>query len=109
MRAVVLGSLLPATHDPPPDLDIFLKLMAMDDGAFGRRFDGSATEFARLFPAFADLVTEEAGRRRIWRDDLDKTARETRLAEAFATLPYSFDQRLKHVRRPEECDESRAC
>ena len=69
-RAVVLGALLPATDDPATDLDISLKLMAMDDGAFGRRFDGSASEFARLFPAFADLVTEEAGRRRKWRDDL---------------------------------------
>lgn len=49
-RAVVLGALIPATHDPITDLDIFLKLMAMDDGAFGRRFDGSAAEFARLFP-----------------------------------------------------------
>src|SRR3984893_15108351 len=66
-RAVVLGALLPATRDPVTDLDIFLKLMAMDDGAFGRRFDGSAAEFARLFPAFADLVTEEA--RRGWRTD----------------------------------------
>src|ERR1700675_4420625 len=46
-RAVVLGVLLPTTHDPVRDLDIFLKLMAMDDGAFGRRFDGSASEFAR--------------------------------------------------------------
>ena len=34
-RAVVLGALLPVTHDPVTDLDIFLKLMAMDDGAFG--------------------------------------------------------------------------
>lgn len=105
-RAVVLGVLLPPTHDPVRDLDIFLKLMAMDDGAFGRRFDGSASEFARLFPAFADLVTEEARCRRIWREDLDKTTRESRVAEAFATLPYNFDQRLKHVLRPEECDEA---
>ena len=72
VRAVVLGTLLPATDDPAKDLDIFLKLMAMDDGAFARRFDGSATEFARLFPAYAELVTEEAGRRRIWRSDLDE-------------------------------------
>ena len=104
-RAVVLGCLLPATDDPAKDLDIFLKLMAMDDGAFARRFDGSANEFARLFPAWADLVTEENGRRRVWRDDLDDHDRETRVAEAFASLPYSFDQRLKHVRRPEECDQ----
>src|ERR1700681_2337502 len=46
-RAVVLGSLLPATGNPAKDLDIFLKLMAMDDRAFARRFDGSANEFAR--------------------------------------------------------------
>jgi putative DNA methylase len=29
--------------------------------------------------------------------------REARIAEAFASLPYA--ERLKHVRRPEECDE----
>jgi putative DNA methylase len=102
-RAVVLGALLPATDDLATDLEIFLKLMAMDDGAFGRRFEGTAAEFARLFPAHADLVTEEARRRRIWREDLDKSAQEVRIAEAFASLPYA--ERLKHVRRPEECDE----
>jgi len=104
-RAVVLGCLLPGTDNPAKDLDIFLKLMAMDDRAFARRFGGTANEFARLFPAWADLVTEEEGRRRVWRDDLDDHDRETRVAEAFASLPYSFDHRLKHVRRPEECDQ----
>lgn len=105
VRAVVLGTLLPATDNPTNDLDIFLKLLAMDDGAFGHRFDGSANEFARLFPAWAELITEEAGRRRRWRSDLDGNNRAVRMSEAFATLPYTFDQRLKHVRRPEECDE----
>jgi putative DNA methylase len=104
-RATVLGTLLPATDDPAKDLHIFLKLMAMDDRAFARRFDGGAAAFARLFPSYAELVTEEDGRRRIWRNDLDDHDRESRAAEAFASLPYSFDQRLKHVRRPEECDE----
>jgi putative DNA methylase len=106
VRAVVLGSLLPATDDPSMDLDIFLKLMAMSDSAFGRRFEGSATEFARLFPAYAELVTEVVGRRLIWRETLNEQAREAAISETFATLPYSFDQRLKHVRRPEECDEA---
>src|SRR6202011_2043785 len=55
VRAVVLGILLPATGSPAKDLDIFLKLMAMDDEAFERRFDGGATQFANLFPAWADL------------------------------------------------------
>jgi putative DNA methylase len=178
VRAVVLGCLLPARDDPAADLDIFLKLMAMDDDAFGRRFDGSATDFARLFPDHANFVatnltrvwrkdlpleelrkraeeircldaaphpyeeallaqlldfsksqklkepaasavefaavfahaaeelTEEVETRWRWREDIDEHERETRIAEAFATLPYSFDQRLKHVRRPEECDEA---
>jgi putative DNA methylase len=106
VRAVVLGCLMPATDDPGKDLDIFLKLMAMDDAAFGRRFDGSASEFARLFPAYAEISIEETGRRLRWREDLDESALESTVAKAFATLPYTFDQRLKHVRRPEECNET---
>src|SRR5271168_2846422 len=71
VRAVVLGCLLPATDDLAADLDIFLQLMAMDDDAFGRRFDGSAADFARLFPADAEMLTETSGRRTIWRADMD--------------------------------------
>jgi len=104
VRAVVLGALLPPSDDAAADLDIFLKLMAMDDGAFGRRFGGSASEFARLFPQYAELATEENGRRRVWRDDLTENERQARVAVAFASLPYA--ERLKHVRRPEECDEA---
>jgi putative DNA methylase len=104
VRAAVLGSLLPVSDDAAADLDTFLKLMAMDDAAFGRRFDGGPTKFAALFPGYAELVTEEAGRRRVWREDLDITERQSKIAEAFATLPYA--ERLKHVRRQEECDES---
>src|SRR5215213_1052594 len=68
VRAIVLGSLLPASDDPAADLDIFLKLMAMDDAAFGRRFEGSASEFARLLPEFAETVA--LNRTRAWRSDL---------------------------------------
>jgi putative DNA methylase len=103
-RAVVLGALLPASDDAASDLDIFLKLTAMDDAAFGRRFDGGPTKFAALFPAYAELVTEEHGRRRIWRDNLSEEERQVLVAEAFSSLPYA--ERLKHVRRPEECDEA---
>ena len=67
-RAVTLGCLLPATPDAATDLDIFLKLMAMDDAAFGRRFGGSASEFARLFPDWAEGVATNRGR--AWRSDI---------------------------------------
>lgn len=174
VRAVVLGSLLPAS-DAAADLDIFLKLMAMDDAAFGRRFNSSASEFARLFPehaetvafnrtrawrsdirveelktraasvrtpvepsdprecllkalatfaksgratkpsasavefaelfpTWADELTEEVETGWRWRADLDEVERQAGVAEGFASLPYA--ERLKHVRRPEECDES---
>lgn len=107
VRAVVLGCLLPATSDPAKDLDIFLKLMAMDDGAFPLRFDGSPAEFARMVPGYAELVTETRGRGRAWREDIDTVTRHRLMAEAFATLPYSFDGRLKSpMQRPEECDEA---
>jgi putative DNA methylase len=75
----------------------------MDDAAFGRRFAGSAAEFAGLFPAYAELATGERGRRRTWREDLNTSERQARVAEAFASLPYA--ERLKAVRRPEECDQ----
>ena len=107
VRAVVLGCLLPATDDPSKDLDIFLKLMAMDDGAFPRRFNGSAAEFARMVPDYAEQLTEARGRGRAWHDDIDDATRHRLMAEALATLPYSFDSRLKApMRRPEECDEA---
>jgi putative DNA methylase len=130
VRAAVLGCLLPATHNSPADIDIFLKLMAMDDAAFGRRFSGNAADFAKLFPEYAHLVTEQERQRekadhpsphedddkreedpnrrtrRVWRSDLSENERQTLIAEAFATLSYA--ERLKteyKVRRPEECDE----
>lgn len=104
VRAVVLGSLLPASADPAKDLEIFLKLMAMDDSAFGRRFDGGPGGFAKLFPDAAEAVTDSQGRRRFWRGNLDEREVQCRVAEAFATLPYA--DRLRHVRRPEECEEA---
>jgi len=179
VRAVVLGCLLPATDDLAADLDVFLQLMAMDDAAFGRRFDGSASDFAGLFPGQADRVatnkvrawrrdglreacltllatlraqalvagpgaaarttlaetvasflakpralkpkadtedvarlfpdqvnalTELAEAPWRWRKDVPLRLRQAAIAEAFATLPYA--ERLRHVRRPEECDEA---
>jgi putative DNA methylase len=80
VRAVVLGCLLPATDDPAADLDLFLKLMAMDDAAFGRRFEGSATDFARLFPEFAETAASNLHRR--WRSDLPLPTLRARAWEA---------------------------
>ena len=106
VRAVVLGSLLPASDDPTADLDIFLKLMAMDDAAFARRYKGSPAAFAQLFPDYAKVVTELDGRRTAWRSSLSRAQRHAFIAEAFATLPYETRIKAKDVQRPEECDEA---
>jgi putative DNA methylase len=105
VRAVVLGCLLPATDNPATDLDVFLKLMAMDDAAFGLRFGGGANEFAKLFPEDAESVTEEFGRRRVWRDELSETQLLAQVSEIFSWRTYNY--RVKQVRRPEECDEAK--
>ena len=173
VRAVVIACLLPTSRDAAADLEVFLQLMAMDDAAFGRRFDGSAAEFAKLFPERADYIATRfrrvwrvdsmrerivsvlpalkkepgahreiitnafhdfaVGARRAlpkataddyaklfpsyadelttlvegqwrWRVDLDPKQRAEWIAATFATLPYV--ERLRLVRRPEECDEA---
>lgn len=111
-RAVTLGCLLPATDKPDADLDILLSLMAMDDAAFGRRFQGSVGDFVRavgedIAGAAVDFHDEygQPLRRPRWRDDLDEDVRAGVMAEALAVLPYSIESRLKVVKRPEELDE----
>jgi len=49
VRACVLAALLPATDQPERDLDIFEKLMAIDDRAFlFREVNARPSEIARL-------------------------------------------------------------
>ncbi len=68
VRAVVLGALLPATGDPAKDLDIFLKLMAMDDGAFARRIKSAgAKDIDPGWPDYVRLVSVDGGKP-AWRD-----------------------------------------
>jgi len=83
VRAVVLGCLLPATEDAAADLDIFLKLMAMDDAAFGRRFDGGPTAFARMLPDYAEMVATNTIR--AWRRDIPVEELKRRASSVCAT------------------------
>jgi putative DNA methylase len=111
-RAVTLGCLLPATDNPAADLDIFLSLLAMDDAAFGRRFQGSVGDFIRAVGedaagAAVDFYDEggEPLRRPRWRSELDEETLHGVIADALKALPYSIESRLKVVKRPEELDE----
>ena len=57
-RACVLAALMP-TDDLERDVEIFEKLMGMADEAFGRRFVGGPSAFAKLFPQYAETVATE--------------------------------------------------
>jgi putative DNA methylase len=137
-RAVVLGCLLPATNNPTKDLDIFLKLMGMDDAAFLRRglvpkpseivgrlmpIGGvTSCEAAELFvirrrtlegkkavwveepfdlDAFPNLV-EDRSVYLEWADSIGDTERNDWRLRALET--YTYDERVRRAKRPEECD-----
>src|SRR5437868_350432 len=71
VRAVVLGCLLPATDDPAKDLDIFLKLMAMDDEGLARRVkDLKASDIDEDWPGFAKYASTDSGKPK-WLQRLD--------------------------------------
>src|SRR6266704_1416739 len=63
VKACVLGALLPATEDRECDLEIFEKLMAIDDEAFLRRgFRPSCLELVKRLHPRGPMSTEEAER-----------------------------------------------
>jgi putative DNA methylase len=127
VRAIVLGSLLPQTDDPEKDLEVFEKLMAIDDDSFGRRepdlrpwdlaerisldhpwrfFDWSApngvdaTRIAQLsFPLRHHEHPELTIR---WASDVAIADKHRILNYALEGL--SYDQKLALCERPEKCD-----
>lgn len=104
VRAALLGCLLPASDNPAKDLDIFLKIMSMDEDGLRLRKE---KKFA--VPALYDIIQknsilksqyshwfyEESGKVKLEkdapRDDIEKAA--------FATLNY--DQKIAMCMRPE--------
>ncbi len=129
VRAIVLASLLPATDDTEADLEIFEKLMAIDDAAFGRResklkpadvaaavrlenpwdfFDytvkgekTSEEEVAAL--AFPVDLSLHPGLSIRWKRNIEPTDKEELLAEALQGRTY--EEKVGLVKRPEECDQ----
>jgi putative DNA methylase len=139
-RAVVLGCLLPATDNPAKDLDVFLKLMGMDDATFLRRglIPKPSEIVGRLMPS-GDIASDDATRlfvikRRIlegrtaawveepfdldafpnlvedrsvyldWADSVGDTERNDWRLRALET--YTYDERVRRAKRPEECGET---
>ncbi len=121
-KACILGCLLPATDDSPRDLEIFEKLMAMDDESFVARWKSrlkpkvilEAISIARITDYFTvdpqGVLPESApvdwsnpkydGIKVSWRKDLPELKRRRLVAQALPRRPYR--ERVGAAKRPEE-------
>lgn len=123
-KACILGCLLPASDNPKRDLEIFEKLMAMDDESFAARLKRrpkpyeilSKLSIARLSDYFVsdppnvlpeaspiDWSKPELSEVKVkWRDDLSESGR--RSLEIQMLPAESYRERVERVMRPEEVD-----
>lgn len=121
-KACILGCLLPATDDPVRDLEIFEKLMAMDDESFSVRWkrrpkpkeilgklsiaridDYFTVEPEDVLPTSAPVDWSNPDYNKvkvIWREDLTELDR--RRLESQLLPPASYRERVDEARRPEE-------
>lgn len=105
VRATIMGCLMPCSDNPKADMDIFLKILSMDnDGLLDRKQKPfSAKELYEIaqnskhFKQYLDDWFEMVGSKVKIRNDQDKYDIETRL---FKTLGY--DEKLKYCVRPEQ-------
>jgi putative DNA methylase len=128
VRAIVLGSLLPATDDPEADLTVFEQLMGIDDAAFGRRepklkAGDVAERITRENPwdvfdytiqgetvdpeaaaklAFPIRLADYPGLTIRWSRKIDPADKAELLAEAMRGLAY--EEKVGLCKRPEEVD-----
>jgi putative DNA methylase len=122
VKACILGCLLPTSSDPARDLEVFEKLMGMDDESFSVRWKRQAKPRdileALSISTIADyFVVEPAGVlptsspidwskpeysdvRVTWRKDI--SALERRRLEAHMLPKASYRERVEQARRPEE-------
>jgi putative DNA methylase len=125
-KACILGCLLPATDDPKRDLEIFEKLMAMDDESFVARWprrpkpkeilatlslarisDYFTVEPPGILPESApvDWSRPEYAIVKIeWREDLSTLERRRLEAQMLPKAPYR--ERVDAAKRPEEVMET---
>lgn len=121
-KACVLGCLLPATADPARDLEIFEKLMAMDDESFVARwkrrpkpkdvlgtlsipcvFDYFVANPQGILPPSAPVDwsnREYAAVKIAWRDDVSEVDR--RRLESKILPQATYRERVNQAYRPEE-------
>ncbi|MGI6782969.1 MAG: anti-phage-associated DUF1156 domain-containing protein [Aminivibrio sp.] len=105
VRAAILGCLMPCGDNPRADMDIFLKILSMDDDGLADRKDKAIpvkelyriTKGSRRFRQYLEEWFEADGAGVKIRPGQDRERIEARL---FKTLGY--DEKLKYCARPEQ-------
>jgi putative DNA methylase len=106
VRAIVLGTLLPATGDAEADLDIFERLMAFDEESLARRaLAANAFSVSTLQDLIPIADPESYFGRRGWRRDITDEEKLTLYRRALATVG-SYEEKSSLCKRPEEVDQA---
>jgi len=127
-KACILGCLLPATDNPKRDLEIFEKLMAMDDESFVARWprrpkpreilavlsiarvtDYFVSDPPMLLPASAPVDWSKPELKDVkvaWRDDISELDRRRLEGEALKLAEMPYRKRVEAAKRPEEVMDS---
>ena len=105
-RAIALSCLLPATNDPEKDLELFEKLMAVDDESLTKRALKKGILSAQKLRSME--LTEEPDRyfsKNTWKRDV---AEEEKLEIYRKALPVfaSYEEKANLGKRPEEVDQN---
>ena len=102
VRSVIIGCLMPSSSDPHKDMEIFLKIMSMDDDSlYKRKYKAIPTKRAaelissipELNRKFGKFIAEEKPNS-LTKRDMDRAV--------FGKM--SYDERLRYCLRPEKYD-----
>lgn len=108
VRAVLLGLLLPTTADPQKDMEIFLKLMTMDEDGLWRRKNRSLPnevlleELGKMPPSLRRRFAVQNANGGWQLKRLNSAERQELQRLVFDRLPYS--EKLSYCLRPEQIE-----
>lgn len=105
VRAALLGLLMPASDNPKKDMEIFLKILTMDEEGLWLRKKQSipaAVIYENLSEEERQRYFEDANGKIAYKKGITKEDREKLQKLVFNRL--SYDEKLKYCLRPEEID-----
>ena len=105
VRAIVLGCLLPSTGHPELDLELFEKLMAVDDEGLARRaLKKSSFRVGELADAIGESERTLYFSNLSWKSDVEDEEKLEVFRSKLASLG-AYEDKAKNIGRPEEIDQ----